>query len=117
METELETLLRLVAEHDCYSDIFWDDQLKFYANCGDVFYWGCADAEQITEDDIGTVRECFNLVGDLGLILFAAVKRGLRPQNAYYKSIPKEFWKHFDECGEERQIDNSNPSKRPTEVM
>lgn len=98
MEEEIETLLRLVAEHDCHSDLYWDNQLRFFVNCSDVFYMACSDAEQITEDDIGALRDCFNLVCDYGLILFAAMKRGRRPQAAYYKHIPPEYHKHFNDC-------------------
>ena len=40
-------LLKLVAEHDLQGEIIWDTALCFYVPCNDVFFWGCADAEDI----------------------------------------------------------------------
>ncbi|UDL15984.1 hypothetical protein QEH42_gp234 [Microbacterium phage Pumpernickel] len=44
-------------------------------------------------------------------LLFAAKSRKMRPQGAYYKSIPENIWHLFDACGPEREVGMGNPRK------
>ena len=82
--------------------------------CNDVFYWGCADSEDINEDLLiefqKAAEDCGNEL-QLGAMLYCARRRKERPQGAIYSSIPKDLWHLFDECGLERKINAGNPCK------
>lgn len=78
-------------------------------NCNDLFFWACADAESITEDNIGILEESLKeLSGSEGepteLVpeLFCCRVRGMRPQPPYYRHIPDNVRHLFDACGPER---------------
>ena len=81
-------------------------------NCNDLFFWGSADGETITEQDMPTfeaaVEDCG---GDLtvGALLWCARRRQQRPQGAYYSYFKKEHWHLFDACGPERETGFGNP--------
>lgn len=87
--------------------------VTFFATCNDLFAWGCADCERITEQNIDLLeRTAAELSEDdqsyLGE-LFAARARQMRPQGACYKSWPEHIKALFDACGPERSIDVFNP--------
>lgn len=96
------------------------------APCSDVFYWGCADAEDIGPDDIdayataiGDVRPLISHQGPDRVVafagwLYAARRRNMRPQGAVYPGIPDELWYLFDAAGPEREIGLANPKPRST---
>jgi hypothetical protein len=120
-------LLTFVGNHDLHDELWWrthnDDctgDLDFYVKCSDVFCWGTADCEELTESDLPLLKECVLLVeklkphyGYLGTRLFVAKKQGMRPQNAYYNEcLPKILWPLFDDCGPERKVEMGNPHKR-----
>ena len=115
--------------------IFWrynDErtQIDVYANCSDIFFWGCADAEPITWDNLqvlrDSVREVQELTGsefsnqDDGLLLFVARVRNERPQGAFYKYITvhnddektASLRALFDAAGPERETGFGNPVDR-----
>lgn len=92
--------------------------VTFLVNCNDCFYWGSADAEEITSDNLAileaAIADCKALsaahyAGDL----FAARVRKMRPQGACYNHYPKELWPLFDECGPQREIGFGNPHSPP----
>jgi len=79
------------------------DDVKLYVICNDTFYWGCADAESITPEELPALADCYKVAGQWGGELWAARKRGMRPQRASYtECYPKETWPLFDACGPER---------------
>ena len=88
MATFIENLLRLVVKYDYQEFVFWflseNDALTPSIECGDVFVWGCADEEDILEDDLPLLEKCFEDTGgesgSNGAALFCARKRGMRPQ-------------------------------------
>lgn len=101
---------------DQICSLFWQTEagdLKLYVNCNDVFWWGCADAEEITAENIALFETAMKDAGDDGGLLFCARARSLRPQGAIYKCISKENWHLFDECGPEREVDFGNPEEHP----
>tara|TARA_Y100000310_G_scaffold59560_1_gene54912 strand:- start:723 stop:1094 length:372 start_codon:yes stop_codon:yes gene_type:complete len=104
-------LLKLVAEHDGWGDIFWDVGLQFSVLCNDFFYWGCADAESITPETLPELRRALEDAPADGLLLYCARRRKERPQGAYYKYLGKENWALFDACGPEREVGMGNPHK------
>src|SRR5207249_10926238 len=48
-----------------------------------------------------------------GILLFCCRMRNMRPQGAYYNSIPKNIWHLFDACGEEREVGKNDLSNTP----
>lgn len=50
---------------DIRESIWWrctDDEyapITFFVNCNDLFFWGCADSEEITADKIPDFDKCF----------------------------------------------------------
>jgi hypothetical protein len=100
-----------VAEHDDGTV-----EPKVSINVNDVFFWGCADSEDIEVEDLPLFCECTEAckaAGDPynGSLLYAARKRGERPQGAFYTYIEQSAWPLFDACGPEREVDFGNPYK------
>lgn len=71
-------------------------------NCNDLFYWGCADAQEITIDDISDFNKAIKETERHGEILWCCRKRNMRPQKPYYKYFNEKETKLFDDCGPER---------------
>lgn len=72
-------------------------------DCSDTFYWGCADAEKVTYDDLPLLLQCYEISADYGGELYACRKRKMRPQTASYKECyPRSVWHLFDAAGPER---------------
>jgi hypothetical protein len=100
-----------------------DGQLSVAADCSDCFCWGCADAEEITPENVElyrqTLEECEQLKCVKGYAsvfsdeLFAARVRKMRPQGASYHLYPPEMWPLFDACGPERITGMGNPKEQP----
>jgi hypothetical protein len=95
-----------------------DGTVRFFATCSDVFHWGCADCEEITEANLPVLREAFEDLGPDGQEhlageLFAARVRGMRPQGAMYKYIDGGVRHLFDACGPERETGFGNPQAQP----
>ena len=83
-------------------------------NCNDVFFWGCADGEDITEETLPAFNQAVDdCRGDVALAawLYCARIRKERPQGAAYTFIPKDLWPLFHACGPERKTDCGNPYK------
>lgn len=108
----IEKILKLVAKYDCQEMIYWNEDLEFSVNCNDLFYWGCSDEEEIVEDDLEEFERALEDADYLGPYLFAARKRGMRVQGAFYNVLIPDNLKYlFDECGPEREINMGNPEK------
>jgi len=120
MEEYQLNLLKLLAKHDLQSDISWQEDLKFYILCNDLFAWGCADAEYIeSQDDVDLYEKSIEDCGaDTVWVsyLFCARKRKMRPQGACYPE-DESLWPLFDACGEEREIDIGNPYPQPKKII
>ena len=123
----VERLLRLFA-FDYTESLWWrgesgehvnEGELSFYVNCNDFFAWGTADCERITlPDDLDALEEAFadaEAVGarEEGPTLFAARKRGRRPQGAAYRHLPAEVKPLYDACGPHRESSLTNPVATP----
>jgi hypothetical protein len=127
-EKDILKILDFVARHDLHDSIWWrcDGEyapITIWVNCNDLFYWACADLEELTIDNlpvlaqaIADAREVDSVLGALrGCSLFCCRMRGMRPQQPAYPKensytvggvktvIPAEDWKAlFDACGPER---------------
>lgn len=94
--------------------------LCFFIDCSDMFWWGCADGEDLTPQNIHVLEKAIEdiiaikrIVRFYAYALFCCRVRGMRPQGAYYKHIPKELWQLFNACGAEREVDTGNPHPIP----
>lgn len=112
-------VLRVLAFEYC-RDAFWREDegiLSMSINCSDVFVWGGADCETITDANIdlleATFAECEAVFGkynaDSAAELFVARARGIRPQGAFYADLGSQWQALFDACGPERSVGLGNP--------
>lgn len=51
-----------------------------YVDCGDVFYWACADSEFIGLDELPELRRWITVYSMWGGTIWACLKRNMRPQ-------------------------------------
>lgn len=124
----LEVLTLLDTEED-HEGVFWRVEggvVRFLVNCNDQFYWGCADCEEITPDNLPVLRQCYADLAATGipaakayaLLLFCARVRGLRLQGCCYPKAEHGLdglWPLFDACGPKRDIDLANPYTHPVD--
>ena len=115
-------VLQLFDEHEEHEELWWRTDSKyapitFFVRCNDVFDWGTADAEEITEADLPALEAALRDAEEFycGPILFVARKRGQRPQGAMYKHLPVEAWFLFDQAGPVRERNLFNPVPHPSE--
>jgi hypothetical protein len=140
----IETLarfFRVLDDADQHEGFWWRanekeyEPFKILINCNDLFYWACADCEEVTPDTLDlfeqSIRDVHALheqwgkafsarhrdktstgpVEDdppyvdtgLGLLLYCARVRKLRPQGAYYDAFPPAVAALFDAAGPERE--------------
>jgi hypothetical protein len=83
---------------DTYEGLMWKvkgDTAQVFALCSDFFYWGTADCEEVTADDLDLLESCaadLKTVGNEFLVgeLFAARKRDMRPQHPVGRTYDRE---------------------------
>lgn len=109
------------------------DQLSYFADSAtfgvlvnDVFWWGTGDVEEVPPTALNELVDAFAVVVDwsrgasatelrevdviaVADALYAARRRGLRPQGAYYSFVPRALRPTFDACGAPRDVDVTNP--------
>jgi hypothetical protein len=114
---------KIVAKYDIHETIFWHEDLVVFASCNNTFYLGTSDYEKIeTEDDVNlfekSIIDCWSWslrnTSRYGPKLYAARKRGLRPQGAEYPNHPS-LVALFDMCGPKRELSLDNPKESPAD--
>lgn len=69
----------------------WVDSIGLFVNCNDMFWWGCADCEPVSWDEIQSLYElCFDRQGNKkrwGSVIWACRKRQMRPQHPVEKDM------------------------------
>ncbi len=133
----IEKVINLLINNDMYGEILWgrsDGQINAAVMCSDIFFWGCSDAEELTEEALPVLEQAYKdcdaivlevfangneLTGEtFGSLLYCARQRKLRPQGACYKAVlPEELRPLFDACGPEREIDIGNPQSQQGEYL
>ena len=88
------------------------DNILVSCNVSDVFYWGTADVEPIDNDSIELLEEIRALSNAWDYdptILYAATRRNMRPQGAWYHLL--EDWEvdYLNARFPERKTDILNP--------
>ena len=120
MENEsVNRLLSLIAKYDDTGALWWNENLQFYVICSDVFSWGTADLEPISEETLADLEKAYEDGGDWGAELYCARRRKKRPQGAFYDDIDEDVWHLFDACGPERdltEIGNMPRSEKETSL-
>lgn len=99
-------LLDYIAECDLHDSLYWKtakDELDivFWVDVSDVFWWACADCEEITTENFEefkkAVKDCDEAHERVGIIhapdLFAARMRKLRPQGQCIHIMVRAFGK------------------------
>lgn len=137
----LARFFRVLDDADQHDGFWWRanepqyEPFKILINCNDLFYWACADAEEVTPDtldvfersirDVGALHERWGkwlttnvrdgakkmsdpdappyVATSLGLLLYCARVRKMRPQGAFYDAFPPEVADMFDAAGPERE--------------
>lgn len=125
--------LKAMQECDCRDDLWWnvkeDGSVEFTINCSDIFWWGTADSEDLTPENIEELEKAIDDMKKLGgqaaedscvtfgqtvgqaPLLFVARVRKMRPQGAMYAYLNTSVWHMFDACGPERDPTGANTPK------
>lgn len=100
-------VLAVFADADSRGDLLWwvnDGQVSFALDSSDLFLWACADAEEITAENMHHLREsleaCRAIDSGMWTSLAACRMRGSRPMP--FKNATPEMVALFDACGPER---------------
>lgn len=118
---EVVAVLRVFDEADHHDELWWrvkDGRVKFFVRCNDLFWWGTADAEEITPDNLPLLESTLREAAGTGWWLwapsvFVARQRCMRPQGACYQHFPTVVGEVFDSCGPPRKTDVLNPKQQP----
>jgi hypothetical protein len=145
-EVSKEFILKVLdlTSFDSCDSIWWrtDDDSKFggedfspitfFVRCNDLFYWAVSDLEELTPENINEFEKAFEDIREIykdkdkkemhcatldAPLLFCARQRKMRPQGAYYQTLPLDIWPLFDACGPEREVDAMNTPKPTIEQM
>lgn len=97
-ELMVEILRVFSEEGDATDDLFWrvdpEGNVRFYVNCSDFFYWATGDGEPIeTAEDVFALRQALIDTSNAEHndnewwwpLLYCARRRGMRPQEPYFK--------------------------------
>ena len=112
--TDVEKLLRWFADTETRESLYWNfkaDKLEFYILCNDMFWWGTADAEDVTAADVPELQRAYDdldkFATDFTLYapeLWVARKRGMRPQTPWWdrERFPESVKQLFLDAGPPR---------------
>ena len=77
------------------------ETLCLFVNCSDIFAWGCADAEEITYDEVEDLWKHYVENKYCGVIIWCMKKRNLQPQFPVKERMIKDgVWKEeFEKIG------------------
>jgi len=114
--------VKAVAAASCELDIdlYWyideeKDEARAAVNVNDVFFWGCSDCEDVEAEDVPLFNHSFTLGGhQYGAEIYAARKRGMRPQNAIINIAPPHVKQALLDAGPVREVGAGNPKELET---
>lgn len=124
----VQRVLQVAAKNDDCDSFWWRTDgeyapVTFLVNCNDLFVWACADCERITPENVERYAKAYEDCAAIepssrfwGPLLFCARERKMRPQGAYYKSLPVELWPLFDAAGPERDPKEPGNTSRPVQT-
>lgn len=88
-----------------------DGAVNAWVLCNDLFFWGCADGEDLGLNDLPDFLKALQQSPEHGDLLWVARKRGMRPQAPYYKYFTTEEISLFDDAGPVR--DDPDGKRKP----
>ena len=111
---DVKTVVNVAFQHDI--DLFWyineEEEVCAAVNVNDVFFWGCSDLEDVEAEDAPALYDACSVGGyQYGAEIYAARKRGMRPQNAVINHAPPEVKQAFLDAGPVREVDAGNPKE------
>lgn len=128
---QLLEIMAVVAEADGTDCISWrcDGEyapISFWINCNDLFWWGTADGEDLTYEQLPILKQAIvdckaiKAYAFWAFTLYCCRVRKMRPQGCCYpgatpegvKEEYEELARLFDTCGPERLVDMNNPYAR-----
>lgn len=89
-EENKATIINLLDDEILYFNRIKNNEVNLHVNCNDLFYWGCADYEDITLDEIPSLIEEIAKDNRYGNSKWCCFKRGLRPQVPIVELMKKE---------------------------
>lgn len=119
----IRRVLDVYDKADCHEQLYWrvePEKVVLLALCNDLFWWGTADAEEITLENVAILEQTFTdlnkieydinqVIATKGHLpityfseLFAARSRKMRPQQPCYETMSPEIATLFNACGPER---------------
>jgi hypothetical protein len=120
---EVRKVVESLYRKDVWGDVLWsadENEVECSFIVNDMFWWGTADGETVEASDLELLDECYSQLRAIGVgetvylgTLYAARKRGIRPQGAAYARISKEVCVLFNLCGDHRPADFGNPVATP----
>lgn len=78
------------------------ETIVIFVNCNDVWFWACADAEEITLEELPELCRLYMEDSDGGVIKWACQKRNMRPQAPIRRALAR--------AGETRWMDELDPN-------
>lgn len=70
-----------------------DGKMKISVLCNDLFWWACADYEEIDYEEIESLWDVWEKDGDRGVMKWCCFKRGMQPQLPIRKRWKADgFW-------------------------
>lgn len=91
---------------DFHTNEIRPETLVLFVLCNDVFAWGCADAEEITLDEVPNLFELHEKNPKFGSVQWVCVKRNEKPQNPVVKWMKDhDGWNEVMESLPENQYD------------
>lgn len=99
-DEQIKRLLKVFAKYEQCDSLYWTEELIFYVNCGDLFAWACADAEEIqTDADIDLLEQCGKelemaapISGTVQMdTLYACRRRNMLPQPCVFAKLDDEI--------------------------
>lgn len=109
--TFIKSLLEIMDRHDATDEMFWrkqsDGTFRFLIICNDLFWWGTSDCEEVTAADLETLDQAYKDAAEAdqswyGGRLYAARKRQMRPQAAYFQYFDDTIAELFKAAGPHR---------------
>ncbi|HEX7069877.1 MAG TPA: hypothetical protein VF190_03680 [Rhodothermales bacterium] len=123
----LARFFRMLDDADLHDGFWWRanepqyEPFKILINCNDLFYWACADCEEVTPENLDALEQALRDVRDVktaiepefismreALQLFCCRVRGMRPQGAWYDGFPPPLAALFDAAGPNRDGERWN---------
>lgn len=117
MKTIEDVKTVVAAAWDIDLDLYWHiddetDEVRAAVLVNDTFFWGASDCENVEAEDVTLLKEMYDIGGYKYVAdLYAARKRGIRPQNAIINGATPEVRKAFLAAGPERPVDFLNPKE------